>query len=247
MIRPGSQHCEAVDSYVTAVEAMLPGSRQAHSGIMAELRSGLLDAADSYEAAGLPPAAAAAEAIREFGAPGVVADAFLPEITASQARRAAAFLLATGPVVGLLWLATAVAGHLVIRVAAFGQWDSPWGNLPVALGAGVLLVAVAVTVTALAGVAGIAVMGRLAWRLPPRAGCAPLAAAIAGFGAIGADGLGILLLAAELSAAPGTLPPLLAAAAAVASVIRILLAVRAARRCLAMRASLTRLQPRLLG
>jgi hypothetical protein len=236
MSRSGSQQRRAVENYVTAVADRLPGSRQAHSGIMAELRSGLLDAADSYEAAGLPPAEAAAAAIREFGAPGVVADAFLPEITASQARRAVVVLLVTGPVVGLLWLATAAAGHLAIRVPAFGQW----GNLPADLGTGILLVAVAVAITALAGVVGIAATGRLARRQPPGSGRAPVAAAIAGFGAIGADGLGILLLVAALSAAPGNLPPLLAATAAVASALRILLAVRAAHRCLALRASRVR-------
>ena len=69
---------------------------------------------------------------------------------------------------------------------------------------------------------------------------APLAAAIAGFGAVGADGLGLVLLAAELAAVPGKVSLLPAAAAAAASLARLLIASRAACRCLAMRASLTR-------
>ena len=65
-----------------------------------------------------------------------------------------------------------------------------------------------------------------------------MAAAVAGFGAMGADGLGLALLAAQLATAPGKLSPVLAAAAAAASVARLLLAGRAARRCLAFRATL---------
>jgi hypothetical protein len=204
---------------------------------VAELRSGLLDATDSHQAGGLSPARAVEAAIREFGDPGLVADAFRPEIAASQARRVAAVLLVSGPLVGLLWLATAASSHPAIRIAAFWQWTT----LPAGLGAGVQLVAVAVAVTALAGALGIASTGRLSRWLPAAPRRAPLAAAIAGFGAVGADGLGLVLLAAELVAVQGRLPLLPAAAAAaasVASVARLLMAKRAACRCLAMHASL---------
>ena len=56
---------------------------------------------------------------------------------------------------------------------------------------------------------------------------------------MGADGLGLLLLAAQIATDPGKLAPVLAAAAAAASLARLMLAGRSARRCLAMRASLT--------
>ena len=49
----------------------------------------------------------------------------------------------------------------------------------------------------------------------------------------GADALGLALLAAELAIAPGKLSPLPAAAAAIAALARLLLARRAASRCLA--------------
>ena len=52
-------------------------------------------------------------------------------------------------------------------------------------------------------------------------------------------GLGLVVLAAELAVGPGRLSPVPAAAAAVSSVARMVLARRAARTCLAMRASLT--------
>ncbi len=227
---------QAVERYLAEVTARLPGPVKAHSGIVAELRSGLHDATDSHQSAGLPPTEAVVAAIREFGDPGLVADGFLPEIAASHARRVAIVLLVSGPLVGLLWLATAVASHPAIRIAAFWQWTT----LPAGLGAGIQLVAVAVAVTASAGAAGIAVTGRLSRWLPARPRRAPLAAAIAGFGAVGADGLGLVLLAAELAAAPGRLSPLPAAAAAAASVARLLIAKRAAYRCLAMRVGLTR-------
>jgi hypothetical protein len=47
-----------------------------------------------------------------------------------------------------------------------------------------------------------------------------------------------VLLAAVLSAAPGRLSPVLAASAALACLGRLLMAARAARHCLAMRAML---------
>ena len=225
---------EEIERYLAGVTGRLPGPRKAQSGIVAELRSGLLDATDSYQAAGLPPAEAVQAAIREFGDPGLVADGFLTEIAASQARRVAMVLLVSGPLVGLLWLASAVSSHPAIRIAAFWQWTT----LPAGLGAGIQLVAVAVAVTALAGVLGIACTGRLSRWLPAAPRRAPLAAAIAGFGAVGADGLGLAILAAELVATQGRLPLLPAAAAAAASAVRLLMAKRAAFRCLAMRASL---------
>jgi hypothetical protein len=66
-----------------------------------------------------------------------------------------------------------------------------------------------------------------------------MAAAIAGFGAVSADALGLALLAAQLAIAPGKLSPALAGTAAAASLARMMLARRAAHRCLAIRASLT--------
>jgi hypothetical protein len=226
----------AVERYLAEVMARLPGPPKTHSGIVSELRSGLLDAMDSHESAGLPPAQAVQAAIHEFGDPGLVANEFLPEIAASHARRVATVLLVTGPLVGLLWLAMATASHLPIRIAPLWRVTT----LPAGLGAGIQLVAIAIAVTASAGAVGIAVTGRLSRWLPARPRRAPLAAAIAGFGAVGADGFGLVLFAAALATAPGQVSPLPAAAAAAASVARLLMARRAACHCLAMRASLAR-------
>jgi len=231
---PGSLAGPAGERYLAEVTARLAGPISAHSGIVAELRCGLLDATDSHRSAGLPSAQAAEAAIREFGDPGQVADGFRAEIAARHARRVAVALLVTGPLVGLLWIATAAASHLALRLAALG----PWTSLSGALGAGIRLVAVTAAITAWAALVGIATTGRLTRWLPARPRRPPTAAAVAGFGAVGADALGLALLAAELAAAPGRLSPVLAAVAAVASVTRLLFAMRAARRCLALRASL---------
>ena len=73
--------------------------------------------------------------------------------------------------------------------------------------------------------------GRTAWL--------PAAAATAGFGARPADVPVFALLASQLLNAPGTLAPAPIAAAATASLIRLTLARRPARRCLATCAALT--------
>lgn len=221
----------AVERYLAEVTARLPGSPRAHSGMMAELRSGLLDATDSHRSAGLPPAEAVQAAIREFGDPTQLADDFRPEVAASLARRVAVAVLATGPLVGLLWIATAVASHLAPRLQ--------WAALPPRLQVGLLLVTLAVGVTVWGALFGIAATGRLTRWLPDRPRRAPAAAAVAGFGAVGADALGLALLAVQLAATPGKVSPVLAAVAAAASVVRLVLARRAARHCLAIRAGLT--------
>jgi len=230
----------AVERYLAEVTARLPGPARAQVGIVAELRSGLLDATDAHARTGLPPAEAALAAAREFGDPAQVAVGFGAEIAASQARRVAVTLLVTGPLVGLLWVATALASHLGLPFAPHWPWAGPSPDpRAVVYLVAVAAVALAAGVTAWAAVLGIATTGRLTrWR-PARPRQAPMAAAIAGFGAVSADGLGLALLAAQLAIAPGKLSPVLAGTAAAASVARMMLARRAAHRCLAIRASLT--------
>jgi hypothetical protein len=226
----------AVEGYLADVAAGLPGPARAQAGILAELRSGLLDAADAYQSAGDPSAQAAAAAITEFGDPGEIAGGFRAEIAAGQARRVAVMLLVTGPLVGLAWLAEAAAGHPGVGLGLPGEWAAlfpPPGLLAVAIA-----VAIAVAVTAWGALGGIASTGRLTRWLPDRPRRAPTAAAVAGLGAVGADALGLVLLTAQLATVPGKLSPVLAAAAAAASLARLMFAGRAARRCLVLRASL---------
>lgn len=225
----------AVEGYLAEVAARLPGPARAHAGIVAELRSGLLDATEAHRSAGLPPSLADQAAIREFGDSARVAAGFRAEIAASQARRVAIALLVTGPLVGSLWIATAAASHLGIGLAP--PWH--WAGLSLGAGMAINLIGVAAGVTAWGATLTIATTGRLTRWLPARPRRAPTGAAVAGYGAVSADGLGLVLLAAELATVPGKLSLFPAAAAAAASLARMLLARRAARHCLALRASLT--------
>jgi uncharacterized membrane protein (DUF4010 family) len=84
----------------------------------------------------------------------------------------------------------------------------------------------------------VAATGPLTRWIPDRPGLAAATAAISGFAAMAADTAIIALLASKLATAPGTLAPLPVTAAAIASLTRLMLARRAARHCLAARASL---------
>src|SRR5262249_53334020 len=167
--RPPEPRVPAVERYLAEITARLPGPREAHVGIVAELHSGLLDAADAYQSAGLAPSQAAQAAIREFGDPARVAAGFSAEIAARQARRAAVILLVPGPLVGLLWIATALASPLGIRLTQL--WH--WAGLPPGLRVTMALVAVAAGVTFAAALLGIATTGRLTRWLPARPRRAP--------------------------------------------------------------------------
>ncbi len=235
MSGPQARAGPALERYLADITARLPGPARARAGIVAELRSGLLDAADAHWSVGLARSQAEQAAMREFGDPAQVARGFRDELAGCQARRVATALLVSGPLTGLLWIAAAQASHLTIRLAP--PWEQ--GSLPSGLRGGIPLIAVAVAVTACAALLGIATTGRLTRWLPDRPRRAATAAAVAGYGAVGADALGVALLASLLTTAPGRLSPLLAAAAAVAGLIRLVLASRAARRCLTTRATLT--------
>jgi hypothetical protein len=221
----------AIDRYLAEVQANLPGSAGHRSAILTELRSGLLDAMDAHASAGLVPVEAARAAVREFGDPVTVARGFRAEIAARTARRVAVGVLVSGPLVGLLWIITAAASQLTPR------WHL--SGLSPGIQVGLVLVAAAAAATAICALLGVATTGRLTRWFSVRPGQAPAAAAAAGLSAVWADGLGLALLTIQLAVAPGKLSPVPAAAAAAASIIRLTLARRAARRCLAIRAELT--------
>jgi hypothetical protein len=229
----GSQH---IDGYLSQVGAALPGPARAREDIIAELRSGLLDAADAYRAAGLPPGEAAAAAAAEFGDPREIAAAFGPELAARQARRLARDLIITGPLVGLLWAAAATASHVGIRRAP--PWQ--WGGMPPASLITMPLLAAIFLITAGTALFTLAATGPLTRWLPASPRTAPATAAIAGFAATAADLAVFVLLASKLASAPAALAPAPVLAAATASLARLTLARRAARRCLTARAALSR-------
>lgn len=225
---------QLVDAYLAQVASRLPGPARPRGGIIAELHAGLLDAADAHRDAGLPADSAAAAAVAEFGHPRQVADAFRPGLASSQARHVALTLLATGPLIGVLWAATALASHIGIRPAP--PWQ--WAGAPPASIAGFPLFAAALAMAVWTALLTVAATGRLSRWLPRRPRLAPGTAALAGLGTAAADLALLALLASQIAAAASTLAPAPAAAAALASLTRLTLAGRAARRCLAARATL---------
>jgi hypothetical protein len=231
---PGPDTAQLIESYLAEVTAALPGPARARADIVAELRGGLLDATDAHRRGGLAPPAAAHAAVAEFGHPAQVAAAFRPGIAASQARRLAATLLATGPMIGLLWAAAARASHLGVRDAPPWQWAS---SPPAASIAFPLIVAVFL-ITIWTAVITLAATGQLTRWLPYRTRLAPTAAAIAGFGAAAVDVILLATLASQLVIAPAKLAAAPIALAAAASTTRLILARRAGRRCLASLASM---------
>jgi hypothetical protein len=197
--------------------------------VVAELHSGLLDAAEAHRRAGMPEAAAAEAAVREFGDPRQVAGAFAPELTARHVRKLTFLLAAASAPVGLLWAHAVQASHPAISRAPLWRWI---GEPPVPLAAAAFLIA------ALVALGAIAVTGRLTRWLPggPRSAAVP--AAISGYAAAAADTALFALLVHQLATAPGTLAPLPVAAAASASLARLVFSQRAAQRCLIARAAI---------
>ena len=224
-----------IDAYLSQVATALPGPARARVDIIAELRSGLLDATDAYQAAGHSPGEAAAAATAEFGDPRQIAVAFRPELAARQARRLTVTLVTTGPLVGLLWAAAATASHIAIRHAPPWQWR---GMPPVSLIAVPVFGVILLTFVG-AAVVTLAATGPLTRWLPASPRAAPTTAAIAGFAAAAADSAVFILLASKLASAPAALAPVPVLAAATASLTRLTLARRAARHCLTTRAALS--------
>jgi hypothetical protein len=224
----------AVEAYLRAAADSMAGPRRERSDILAELRSGLLDAIDAHHAAGLPDQAAVEAAITEFGDPRLVASGFRLHLAMTQARRTALALAATGPLVGLLWAAAAVTSHITLRHAPPWQWP----GAPPLSAAAFPAIAAALLILIMSTLITIAATGKLSRWLPASARIVAAAAATAGFTAVAADLVILALLASQLTSAPGTLDPIPVAAATTASLTRLTLARRAARSCLAVRATL---------
>jgi hypothetical protein len=226
-----STNRDAVADYLSAVAAQLPGPPSARVAVTDELRDGLIEALDTHQGHGCSQAEATAAAIAEFGDPDTVAAAFGPELGAVQARRVALGLLVTGPLVGLAWI-TAVA------VNALPPWrhqlTGPWLALP--------LVGLALAVAGPALGLTVATTGRLSrplGRVVHRATLPPTAAAVAAVAAVVADLTLLGIITGHALTSPGSsvwAPVILAASA---SLTRVTLAGRAARRCFATRAALT--------
>jgi hypothetical protein len=222
---------DAVADYLAAVTAQLTGPPAAWVAVTDELRDGLLEALDTHQARGCSQAEATAAAIAEFGDPHTVAAAFGPELAAVQARRVAVGLLVTGPLVGLAWIAAVVVNAL-----------PPWRHQPTGPWLALPLVGLALAVAGPALGLTVAATGRLGRRLSRvvrPATLPPTAAAVAALAAVVADLTLLGVFTGQVLTSRGSYVWAPVVVAASASLARVTLAGRAARRCLATRAALS--------
>jgi hypothetical protein len=218
-----------LEGWLAAVAARLPGLARTRQPVVAELRDGLLEEFCAHQARGLAPVPAAQATLAEFGDPGQVAHAFAPELAAVHARRVALTLARTGPLLGALWVTALLASPLAKPLTA--DPVGPWAGLPL-LGL-VLLVGIPAAMLA------VAATGRLSRWLPTRSRLALSAAAAAALAGMTVDLALLGMLSVQALIAPGQLAWALVAPAAFASLARLALASRAARRCLTSRSTLT--------
>lgn len=168
-----------------------------------------------------------------FGEARLVAAGFAAELAARTGRRVGLGLLATGPLVGLSWLAMALAsapaaGPRLPAGLAVGA------TLPAGLAVVPLLFVAVLTVAVPAAVVSVLAAGRLARWLPAGSGLAPTAAGLAAGCCVAGDLLLLSGLVAWAAISGGLVWPL-AVTAATASATRLVLAGLAARRCVAAR------------
>jgi hypothetical protein len=226
-----------LEDWLAAVAARLPGPARPRQAVVAELRDGLYEGLDAHQTRGLAAIPAAQATLAEFGHPDQVAQAFTPELAAVHARRVALTLARTGPLLGALWVTALVASPLSATLTADSvavwrwRWlPGPWAGLP--------LVGLVLLVGIPAAVLAVATTGPLSRWLPSRPRLAPTAAAAAALAGMTVDLTLLAMLSAQALLAPSQLAWTLTILAASASLTRLALAGRAARRCLASRSAL---------
>jgi hypothetical protein len=222
---PAAHH--VIDAYLADLSSRLIGAPAVRVAILAELQDGLWTATATHHARGLLPEKAARAAVAEFGDPVTVAAGFGPELAAATGRRVGLGLLTTGPLVGASWL---------LLVATTLRWTGQ--QPPAALGLAAPLVGLVLVIAVPAAVLSVAASGRLSRWLPTGHQVAASAAAVAASACVAGDLVLLTGLLASTVLAGGVAWPA-ALLAAGASSVRLSLAGRAARRCLAARAALT--------
>jgi hypothetical protein len=205
-----------LDEWLEQLGAALPARGRSRRRIVDELSDGLHSAAEHRLHAGDDLVTAARAAVAEFGEVDVVAASFHGELTAHLARRTGLVLLASGPLVGLAWLAALVPPLWPPRPASL-------------LSAHPLYLAVLATAIP-AAILAVAATGPLGRSLPLRAAHAPRLAAVAAIACAVGDGLLLAALATLVATQVSPwLPTLLAAAVSTA---RLAFTTWATRRCL---------------
>jgi hypothetical protein len=209
--------------YLAGLAAGLPCGRSARAAIVAEVGDGLVDAVQAHLDEGVAPGVAARAAVAEFGDPRILAAGFARELAGAAAHRVGLALVATGPVVGSVWVAAYAARS---GLSWWAQLGVLWSAIPV-YG---LILAVAVPAALLAVGAG---SGRLPGCVPIGTRGAAIAALVASVGCVAGDAT--LLTGLAVSAGSGW--TLLGWVAGAISVVRLSGAFAAGRRCARLRAA----------
>lgn len=219
----------AIEDYLDGVATRLTGPRASRAAILDELRDGLHEAAAAQLRRGTPCDTAVSAALDEFGPAQSTAGAFAGELATAQARRTTIGYLATGPVVGLLWL-------LML------QPSIPWRDGPAAIWAAVPA-APMIAIAAVAGMLTLAATGRfIRWLQLPDRHTSTGAVVVVAAAVIG----DVLMLAlAARTATPAAAG--IATFAVAASTLRLACSVPVAARCLRGRRALTGSASRLDG
>ena len=101
-----------IDVYVRAVDQLIPpGLRWGRRRMLTELHDGLEDAERHYMQLGIRRGAASQRAVTESGSPAAVAEAFTGQLAATTAKRSTIALLASGPMIGMLWATALIPGR----------------------------------------------------------------------------------------------------------------------------------------
>lgn len=212
-----------VTRYLRDLGAALPGSRRCRAAILTEVADGLIEHVTSTT--GPDPVTAATSAVRTFGSPQVLATMFARELTGKTAHRTGFALIGSGPMVGLLWLlALASAQPSGVTRTLPERISELFTTLP--------LLPVLLLITIPAAILAAAGGGRVARILHVTTGAAGLAGLVAGAGCAIVD---TNLIGHAVANGTAWSPLLIAAVSA--SLVRLILAVAAARRCACARAA----------
>jgi hypothetical protein len=215
---------DLIAAYLARLGAGLPSSRAA-GRVLAEVEDGLRSAAEDHVRRGVEPARAAELAVEEFGDPGDLAVDFVPVLATAQAHRDGLALLVTGPMIGVVWLASAVL---------------TWSAAPVAVGAGTASVGLVLVAVVPRTAYVVAATGRLGRHLHASPAAAARAVATTARTVVALDAsLVLVALPALVVLSRSALPVTLAATAGLLSLTRLVAATRIPRRLGRFRARLT--------
>jgi hypothetical protein len=201
---------ELFQGWLDVLAERLPASRRTKAAIVAELDDGLRCALEVRLERGDPPLKAAQATVVEFGAPADVARAYARQLTGAAAHRTGRALVASGPVVGLVW------------AAWYGAGMSSWPDRVGAVLSAMPFLPVLLAVTIPAALLATAASGRWAAR----------AAVVATGGCLVCDASLIAMVLPSVGA-----PALLLALAMALSALRLCLSGLAMRRVLRLRAA----------